>query len=246
MNRPYTSERYQQIVDDLRAVRPDMYFSTDVIVGFPGESHTDFEATRGLVEEIGYDHAFLFKYSPRTLTKAARWEDSVADEEKSRRLAHVIALQEQIAAIMGKPAACFVPSGTMANQTAIRAHTEPGDEVIAHGDSHIIHYETGGPAALSGVMVRPLDGPAGRFDIEQLEFGVRAPNAHSPVSKLLVMENIVAAIVPPTDFASNELRLVWMGKSVPAATAIRARTMFCGVTRVSGRRGRGAAYHKYG
>ena len=76
----------------------------------------------------------------------------------------VIALQEHIAEVMGKEAACFVPSGTMANQTAIRAHTEPGDEVIAHKDSHIIHYETGSPAALSGVMIRPLDGEAGLFD----------------------------------------------------------------------------------
>jgi len=72
--------------------------TTDVIVGFPGESPADFEATCRLVDEIGYDHAFLFKYSPRSLTKAARWEDSVAEEEKSRRLAHLIALQEEISA----------------------------------------------------------------------------------------------------------------------------------------------------
>ncbi len=70
----------------------------------------------------------------------------------------VMRLQEKFAALLGKPAACFVPTGTMANQTSIRAHTEPGDEVIGHGDSHIIHYETGSPAALSGVMIRPLAG----------------------------------------------------------------------------------------
>lgn len=101
----------------------------------------------------------------------------------------VIALQERIAQIMGKQAACFVPSGTMANQTAIRAHTEPGDELIAHKDSHIIHYETGGPAALSGVMIRPLDGPAGLFDEQDVLDAARPDSSHFPHSKLLIVEN---------------------------------------------------------
>ncbi len=101
----------------------------------------------------------------------------------------VIRLQERIAEIMGKPAACFVPSGSMANQAAIRAQTEHGDEVIAHEDSHIIHYETGAPAALSGCMIRPLRGPAGLFDESDVESAVRANNAHTPWSRLLVVEN---------------------------------------------------------
>ncbi len=101
----------------------------------------------------------------------------------------VIRLQERIAEIMGKQAACFVPSGSMANQTAIRAQTEHGDEVIAHEDSHIIHYETGAPAALSGCMIRPLRGPAGLFDAPDVEAAVRTNNAHSPCSRLLVVEN---------------------------------------------------------
>ncbi len=101
----------------------------------------------------------------------------------------VIALQNRVAEIMGKPAAVFVPSGSMANQTAIRAHCEPGDEIICHADSHIIHYETGGPAALSGVMIRPLQGPAGLFDAADVDQAVRANNAHTPWSKLLVVEN---------------------------------------------------------
>ncbi len=101
----------------------------------------------------------------------------------------VIALQDQVAAIMGKEAACFVPTGTMANQTAIRSQTEPGDEVIAHADSHIIHYETGSPAALSGVMIRPLAGHAGLFDAPDVEEAVRPSNVHSPHSALLLVEN---------------------------------------------------------
>ncbi len=101
----------------------------------------------------------------------------------------VIALQERVAALMGKEAACFVPSGTMANQTAIRAHTEPGDEVIAHGESHIIHYETGAPAALSGVMVRPLSGALGLFDAADVEAAVRPESSHFARSRLVVVEN---------------------------------------------------------
>ncbi|MBC7835185.1 MAG: aminotransferase class I/II-fold pyridoxal phosphate-dependent enzyme [Phycisphaerales bacterium] len=101
----------------------------------------------------------------------------------------VIALQERVASIMGKQAACFVPSGTMANQTAIRAHTEHGDEVIAHKDSHIIHYETGAPAALSGCMIRPLDGPCGLFDEQDIEPVIRPESSHFPRSRLLIIEN---------------------------------------------------------
>src|SRR5262249_61534490 len=88
----------------------------------------------------------------RAMAEAEVGDDVLGDDPT------VIRLQERVAQIMGKEAACFVPSGTMANQSSIRAQCEPGDEVIAHRDSHIIHYETGAPAALSGVMIRPLDG----------------------------------------------------------------------------------------
>lgn len=119
----------------------------------------------------------------QAMAKAEVGDDVLGDDPT------VIRLQEQIAAIMGKPAACFVPSGTMANQTAIRAATEPGDELIAHKDSHIIHYETGGPAALSGVMIRPLDGPNGLFDESDVASAVRPVSSHFAKSALLVVEN---------------------------------------------------------
>ncbi len=101
----------------------------------------------------------------------------------------VIRLQERVAQIMGKEAACFVPSGSMANQTAIRAQCEPGDEVIAHSDSHIINYETGAPAALSGVMIRTTSGERGLYDADQVESFVRPDSVHFPHSKLVVVEN---------------------------------------------------------
>lgn len=101
----------------------------------------------------------------------------------------VIALQERVAEVLGKQAACFVPSGTMANQLAIRVNTEPGDEVIAHADSHIIHYETGAPAVISGASIRPLAGQFGQFDASDVESAIRPANDHFPRSRLVVIEN---------------------------------------------------------
>ncbi len=94
MNRPYTRERYEKIVADLRAVRPDMYFSTDIIVGFPGETDEDFAETRAVFEACNYDMAYIFKYSIRTGTPAATMADQVpaaVKEERNRILLELLA-----------------------------------------------------------------------------------------------------------------------------------------------------------
>lgn len=119
----------------------------------------------------------------RAMAEAVVGDDVLGDDPT------VIALQERVAGIMGKEAASFVPSGTMANQTSIRAQTEAGDEVIAHVDSHIINYETGAPAALSGVMIRTAQGDRGLFDADQVEALARPDSAHFPHTKLVVVEN---------------------------------------------------------
>jgi tRNA-2-methylthio-N6-dimethylallyladenosine synthase len=85
MNRPYSRERYREIVDALRAVTPDMYFSTDVIVGFPGETEEDFAQTRELFEACNYDMAYIFKYSIRTGTPAEAMPDQVPEAVKETR-----------------------------------------------------------------------------------------------------------------------------------------------------------------
>ena len=85
MNRPYTRERYLETVAALRSVRPDMYFSTDVIVGFPGETAEDFAETRSLFEAANYDMAFIFKYSVRSGTPAASLPGQVPEEVKEDR-----------------------------------------------------------------------------------------------------------------------------------------------------------------
>lgn len=100
-------------------------------------------------------------------------------------------LQEKAAALFGKEAALFVPSGTMANQICIRAHTEPGDEIIVESTSHIFLYEGGGFAALSGVSAHCVPGQRGLLDPEDVALAVRAPGSrsHYPVSKLVCVEN---------------------------------------------------------
>ncbi|SDR96325.1 tRNA (N6-isopentenyl adenosine(37)-C2)-methylthiotransferase MiaB [Opitutus sp. GAS368] len=94
MNRPYSRERYLEIVSALRAVRPDMYFSTDVIVGFPGETEEDFAQTRELFETCNYDMAYIFKYSIRTGTPAATLADQVPDAVKEERNQVLLGLLE--------------------------------------------------------------------------------------------------------------------------------------------------------
>ena len=98
-------------------------------------------------------------------------------------------LQRKIAGILGKEAACFVPSGTMANQTAICALTRPGDEVVTHRDSHIVHYETGAVAALAGCQVHPVDGPGGLFSAGDVDAAIRPGDPHYPHTRLVVIEN---------------------------------------------------------
>jgi len=95
MNRPYTRERYREIIDALRAIRPDMYFSTDVIVGFPGETNDDFEQTRELFAACDFDMAYVFKYSIRTGTPAATLADQVPDEVKEQRNQLLLAVLEK-------------------------------------------------------------------------------------------------------------------------------------------------------
>ena len=101
----------------------------------------------------------------------------------------VLELQDRMAELLGKEQACFVPSGTMANQLAIRAHTEPGDELLCHADSHIYCYEGGAPAALAGCSFAFLPGDRGMFEADDIDRHLRPDDHHFPVSKLLVVEN---------------------------------------------------------
>lgn len=101
----------------------------------------------------------------------------------------VLSLQERMAALLGKEAALYVPSGSMANQVAIRAVCEPGDEIILDETTHSYNYEVGAPSALSGCSIRPVNGVRGVFTAAQLEAGLRPPGAHFARSRMVIVEN---------------------------------------------------------
>lgn len=117
------------------------------------------------------------------MTSAPLGDDVLGDDPT------IHALQTKVASLFGKQAACFVPSGTMANQCAIFAHTSPGDEIICHDGSHILHYEGGGPAVLSGCMCRTIQSIDGTFTPDVLEPLIRADDPSFSRSRLLILEN---------------------------------------------------------
>src|SRR6476469_1737708 len=106
----------------------------------------------------------------RAAMAAAEVGDDVFDEDPT-----VHRLQDRVAALLGKEAALFVPTGTMANQICVRAHTRPGDELICETTSHVYVWEAGAPAALSGVSSRTVEGEYGVLHVHQLREKVR-PN----------------------------------------------------------------------
>lgn len=120
----------------------------------------------------------------RAAIAAAEVGDDVLGDDPT-----VIRLQQRCAELLGKEDALYVPSGSMANQVAIRAATEPGDELIIDETTHSYNYETAGPAALSGVSVRLIRGPRGIFTAADVEAGLRPDSSHFPRSRMVIMEN---------------------------------------------------------
>lgn len=101
----------------------------------------------------------------------------------------VQALQERVAGLLGKEAALFVPSGTMANQTALRVLTRPGDQVICEAGCHVYNYEQGGPAALSGLHLTCLPGDRGALTWAQVEAAILPDDDHAARPALVCLEN---------------------------------------------------------
>lgn len=120
----------------------------------------------------------------RAAMQAAEVGDDVFGEDPT-----VNGLQERVAALLGKEAALFVPSGTMSNQICVKAHTQPGDELLCEATCHIYNFEAGGPAALSGVTCRTFEGDYGILDVTQLEDKIRPVNDHLVRTRLVCLEN---------------------------------------------------------
>ncbi len=120
----------------------------------------------------------------RAAMASAEVGDDVFGEDPS-----VNRLQERVASLLGKEAALYVPSGTMSNQICIRAQTQPGDELLCDAGCHIYNFEAGGPAVLSGVTCRTIEGDHGILDVTQLEDKIRGGNDHLVRTRLVALEN---------------------------------------------------------
>jgi tRNA-2-methylthio-N6-dimethylallyladenosine synthase len=98
MRRTYSRERYLKLVDAMRAGIPDLALTTDIIVGFPGETESDFRETMAVVEEVRFDAAFTFVYSPRAGTDAAAMPDQIPDDVKRDRIERLVEVVQRVAA----------------------------------------------------------------------------------------------------------------------------------------------------
>ena len=125
MRRGYTTERYLLRIEQLRAKAPDIELHSDFIVGYPGETAADFEATVAFVKQVGFAQSYVFKYSPRPGTLAAELPDDVPEPEKERRNAVLLAVQEDL---------------TLAKNQALVGQTV---EVLVEGDSKVSGRFTG-------------------------------------------------------------------------------------------------------
>ena len=140
MNRHYDREKYLEAVNYAKSVMPDLVLTSDVIVGFPGETAEEFEETISLIENVRYDSLFTFIFSPRPGTPAASMDDPTPKEEKNRRFDRLCAVQNSISeelhkAYIGKTMRCLI-DGT--DNEFLTARTEGGRLVRLSGDKSLI------------------------------------------------------------------------------------------------------------
>ena len=143
MNRRYTREKYLERVEAIRSKVPDISLTTDLIVGYPGETEEEFEETCSLVEQVGYDSAFTFIYSPRVGTRAADMPDQIPEEVSSRRIQKLIALQKDVthkryANYIGQVHSVLVEESSRRNENQMAGKNEYNITVNFPGDKSLI------------------------------------------------------------------------------------------------------------
>ncbi|MDE0304655.1 MAG: beta-eliminating lyase-related protein [Albidovulum sp.] len=134
-----------------------------------------------------YDFYSDAKAKPTTEMRKVVLDCVVGDEQKDEDPT-TSKLCSRVAELLGKEAAVFLPSGTMCNEIAINVHTSPSDEIICEQSCHLVNFETGGPSAISGVMVRALHGENGIFTADQVRASIRPNSRYMPRSALLCAE----------------------------------------------------------
>ena len=140
MNRHYDREKYLELVSYAKRVMPELVLTSDVIVGFPGETEEEFEETISLIQQVRYDSLFTFIFSPRKGTPAASMDDPTSKEEKNRRFDRLCAVQNEISEqihteYVGKTMRCLI-DGT--DKDCLTARTEGGRLVRLHGSETLI------------------------------------------------------------------------------------------------------------
>ena len=147
MNRKYTKEQYLELVDKLRAAVPDISLTTDIIVGFPGETEEDFQETLDVVRRVRYDSAFTFIYSKRTGTPAAAMEDQVPEDVVKDRFDRLLKEVQDIAAQV-----VMRDEGTVQKVLVEEMDThEPGYVTGRLSNNTVVHFP--GDASLIGQIV---------------------------------------------------------------------------------------------
>ncbi len=143
MHRTYTAEKYLRLVESLRTARPDIAITTDVIVGFPGETDSDFEASCELYRRVGFDNAFVFKYSTRRDTPAALMDAQVPEEIRDERNRVLLALVDEFAVkknevLVGKRVEILCEGPSKTNPSTLSGRT-PGNKIVIFegGERHI-------------------------------------------------------------------------------------------------------------
>jgi tRNA-2-methylthio-N6-dimethylallyladenosine synthase len=140
MRRTYSRERYLRLVGELRAAIPDLALTTDLIVGFPGETEDEFEETVSAVEEVGYDGAFTFVYSPRQGTEAVSLPDQVPEELKRDRIERLIEVVQRVAAAqnqarIGRVEEVLVEGTSRTDSSFLRGRTRRNTTVVFAGSA---------------------------------------------------------------------------------------------------------------
>ena len=143
MNRRYTREHYLELVQKLRAAMPDICLTTDIMIGFPGETQEDFEQVLSLMKEVGYEDAFMYYYNPREGTPAATWPDQISLETKKERLQKIIDLQltitqAQMEKQVGKTITVLADKTTLENPNELLGKTERDERVAFAADKSLI------------------------------------------------------------------------------------------------------------
>jgi tRNA-2-methylthio-N6-dimethylallyladenosine synthase len=166
MRRTYDRERYLRLVDELRAAIPDLALTTDVVVGFPGETEEDFRETVEVVEEVGFDGAFTFVYSPRQGTEAAAMPDQVPDEVKRERIERLVEVVQRVAhernaERVGRVEEVLVEGPSRTDPALLRGRTRRNTTVnfagsAAPGELVPVTIEAATSTTLSGTQVVPV------------------------------------------------------------------------------------------